>query len=533
MMLPFPDSGSVPGTITALLSELVEHGHTLEVHDRTETFELADVVTASGRLAVGLAAWGVEPGDHVAISMANRREWLEVWFAVARLGAVLVPINTRFTESEAGYVLRKGRVSHLIWEPGAGSLDAAALARLEVVGGLALRGRAVLGPATADGEPSVVDLYRDGVVPDREDGHSVGMIQYTSGSTAFPKGAMLRNAGLVRNGWGLAQAWQLTADDVVLVANPLFHCGGSVFSFMAAVTAGSSVVLMRRWELGAGVEAIASRGVTVAPVIDAAARDLVTFADSTGRAFPTLRLLTTAADPALFARVSDSLGCQVSNVYGLTECSPNVCVGDLRDPIEDRIAHIGRPQEGIVVDIRDPGSRTHVGTGVVGEILVRGGDSIMLGYFDDPVATAQAFTEDGFLRTGDLGRLGPDGQLDYCGRAKLMIKSGGENVSIEEVEGVLRSQPDVADAVVCPVPHERFAEVGFAFLRPVSDATLDPDEVLARCRENLAGFKVPKYAIVVDDLPRAGSGKVDRTALGARARRIVGGETPPVSAVRP
>lgn len=524
-MPPFAEANEVPGGLTLLLAELEERNPGLLIHDGPTAVTLIEVVRASERLAAGLATWGIGEGDRVAIWMANRREWLETWFAVARLGAVLVPLNTRFTLAETAFVLRQGRVSHLIWEPGTGVLDADALAEIEAQDGVDLRGRAVLGIPSAAHEVELRGLYGDGPVPDLEDGMKLGMIQYTSGSTAFPKGAMLRNAGLVRNGWGLGRAWQLSCEDVVLVSNPLFHCGGSVFSFMAAIASGASVVLMSAWRLAEGIEVIADRNITVAPVIDAAARDLAAYARQAGKSLPSLRLVSTAADRALFERVVASLHCDVSNVYGLTECSPNVCVGDLADPLEERLAHIGRPQEGIEVVLRDPDTGADCEIGQIGEIHVRGGSSVMLGYFEDPEATAGVFTDDGLLRTGDLGRLNAEGYLDYCGRAKLMIKSGGENIAIEEVEEALRSHPDVADAVVSPVPHERFAEVGFAFLRRQGGVEVDPAEVLAHCRTRLAGFKIPKQAVVVDDLPRTGSGKVDRAALADRARELVASQS--------
>ena len=178
-------------------------------------------------------------------------------------------------------------------------------------------------------EPPIVPL---------EDGYAPGMIQYTSGSTAFPKGAVLTNASLVRNAEGLGHAWHVTPDDVVLCSNPLFHCGGSVFAFLAGMTRGASVVLLDRWSAEAGAEIMETEGVTVFPGIDAAVRDLVGLARTTGRRPSKLRLVTTAADPALFAAAAEHIGCEVSNVFGLTESSPNVAVGDLHDPQAQRIA---------------------------------------------------------------------------------------------------------------------------------------------------------------------------------------------------
>ncbi|MDO8211105.1 class I adenylate-forming enzyme family protein [Conexibacter sp. CPCC 206217] len=514
----FETRAELPAGLTELLDALAARVPQMQIRDDAGAVTVVELAEASMRLAGGLRAWGVRRGDHVAIWMDNCREWLELWFALARLGAVVVPLNTRFSLAEAEDVLRRGRVSRLVWRPGDGLLDGAALDAFER-GGLPLAGRAVVGGTpTAAHELRFDALRAETLLTDcEEDGDAVGLIQFTSGSTSFPKGAMLRNRGLVENGWGLGRAWQLGPADRVLVSNPLFHCGGSVFSFMAGAAHGACVVLMSRWRLEDGMRRIEEHGITIAPLIDAAVRDLVAAAEGGAPPLPSLRLVSTAADRALFERAHAALGAEVSNVYGLTECSPNVCVGDLRSSLEERLAHIGRPQEGIEVSIRSLATGEEVEDGEVGEIHVRGGASVMIGYLDDPAATAAVFGDDGFLRTGDLGCLRPGGFLDYRGRAKLMIKSGGENIAIEEVEEALRSHPGLADAVVVPVPHERWAEVGFAFLRPIPGTVVEPADVLSGCRARLANFKVPKHAVIVDDLPRTGSGKVDRALLTERA----------------
>jgi fatty-acyl-CoA synthase len=325
------------------------------------------------------------------------------------------------------------------------------------------------------------------------------MVQYTSGSTAFPKGAVLGNGGLVRNAHGLGVAWQMSPADTVLVMNPLFHCGGSVFAFLAAMTHGANVVLVDRWRVADAFALMRAEGVTAFPGIDAAVRDLLSYARASGETVPSLRLVSTAADGALLG-------------------APNVCVGDLRDPLPVRVAKIGRPQPGLEVSIRDPETRAPLGTGEVGVITVRGW-SLMRGYLNDPVATAATIDADGFLWTGDLGALDGDGYLTFHGRAKQMLKSGGENVAIEEVEAALRTHPAVADAVVVPVPHERFGEVGYAYVRLDEGATATPAEVLAHAGRDLAAFKLPKHVEIAPDLPRTGSGKLDRRALAERARQ--------------
>jgi fatty-acyl-CoA synthase len=457
------------------------------------------------RRAAGLRAWGVRPRDKVAIHLRNRVEWLEVWFATAWLDADLVPLNTRFTDSEVRYLLDHSGARFLVWGPSKDGDDPA-------------RG-ATLAPPSMTVATDLAALVGGGATPSVESAEAA-MVQYTSGSTAFPKGAVLGNAGLVRNAHGLGLAWQMSPADTALVMNPLFHCGGSVFAFLAAMTHGANVVLVDRWRVADAFALMRAEGVTAFPGIDAAVRDLLSYARATGETVPSLRLVSTAADGALLGAVAEVLHCEISNVFGLTESSPNVCVGDLRDPLALRVAKIGRPQEGLEVSIRDAETREPLGTGEVGVITVRGW-SLMRGYLNDPVATAATIGADGFLWTGDLGSLDADGYLSFHGRAKQMLKSGGENVAIEEVEAALRTHPAVADAVVVPVPHERFGEVGYAYVRLDEGATATPAEILDHARTSLAAFKLPKHVEIAPDLPRTGSGKLDRRALAERARQRI------------
>jgi fatty-acyl-CoA synthase len=451
--------------------------------------------------------------------MRNGLDWLATWFAVARAGATLVPLNWRFTRPEVDYVLRQSGTRWLILEEGLGALDAETVDQLAS----ALPGLRI---AASDGAEALAadavelsELLAAGPAVCGESTDQVGMIQYTSGSTAFPKGAMLRNGAMIRNGWNLGAAWRMASHDRVLCANPLFHCGGSVFAFLAGFTHDAAIELLPRWEVGAATTRIDTAPVTVFPAIDAMVRDLLAHVRTTRRRLPSLRLVAVPSDGQLLAKVASELGCEVSNVYGLTECSPNVAVGDLDDPLERRIAAIGRPQPGLDVQVRDPETRRVVPAGTLGVINVRGW-SVMLGYHADPDATAAVVDHDGFLWTGDLGSLSADGYLSYVGRAKQMIKSGGENVSIEEVERCLLEHPAVSEAAVVPVPDERFGEVGFAVVRLHAGEHVGAEDVLAHCRTRLAGFKVPRGCEIVDDLPRVGSGKLDRRALGEWASTL-------------
>jgi fatty-acyl-CoA synthase len=508
-------------TLTGLLDEQVWVNADLRWVDDLGSITIEEFAAEVRSLAAGLVAWGLAPGDHVGIAMKNRREWLLTWFAVARAGGVVVPLNNRFALAEAEYVLRTADVRWLFWHPEDNALDGDSLAALEA-DGLPLIGRAVVGAdPVAENEVRFDQLEVGGELPGREQGEGLGMINFTSGSTAFPKGVMLRNAGMIENGHYLGVAWQISPLDRLLLSNPLFHNGGTVFSLLSSLTHGAGMAMIRQWEPGAVAAMIEAERVTVVPTIDAAMRDLMGIIRSGERSLDSVRLVTTAADRSTFEEVGRVFEAEVSNIYGLTECSPNVGVGHLDDPLERRLSCIGRTQPGFEVAIRDPETGAPLDPGTRGEILVRGETMVMLGYYHDPAATAAAFTADGFLRTGDLGTLDDEGYIDYQGRAKLMIKSGGENVSIEEVERVLRRHDELSDAAVVPIPHERFGEVGFAFLCPHPGAEPDPEEVLAFAGESLARFKVPKRAVLIDELPKTGSGKVDRKTLGERATSAV------------
>ena len=498
------DESWPPKRLTDLLCVGAERFPTWSLSDGQQSIGFAELEDRASRLAGGMTAWGVRQGDHVALWMDNDLSWLDVWFATAGIGAVLVPLNTRFTPDEAAFVLSASDSRWLI-KGGAG---------LDRTVGSDLQGVAAIEPT--EHETSLADLADGEPVESREQPGQIGMIQYTSGSTAFPKGVLLRSESLIRNGWGLGRAWQLDETDRVLCANPLFHCGGSVFAFMSAATSGSPLRLMPRWRLDSAIEIIQNEGITIIPGIDAMVRDLVAHTKATQQKLPSLRLISTAADRNLFEGVAEHIGANVSNVYGLTECSTNVCVGDLQDPEELRLERIGRPQPGLQVDIRDPQTNETRPTNQIGEIVVRGW-SLMEGYYKDPVATASVTTDDGYLRTGDLGSVDEDGYMSFEGRLKQMIKSGGENIAIAEVEATLRRHSNVADAVVVPVPHERFGEVGFAFVVPVTEGTLDADELIKFCKQDLAGFKVPKHVTILSELPHTGSGKLDRKRLQEQA----------------
>jgi acyl-CoA synthetase (AMP-forming)/AMP-acid ligase II len=501
--------GSLPASMSELIGwrERVHSGSRVVTEDGT-VVPAQDWARRVPRIAGGLAAMGVEAGDHVALWARNSVAWLELWFAVSWLDAVLVPLNTRLSGPEVADVLDRGDARWLFWEP---------------VGALAEEGsvtRALPAGCRAVGiDDGVDDPWRDAALADpvesRETPGGVGMVQFTSGSTGSPKGVMLRPSAMIRNAFGLAHAWQVTGSDVVLCANPLFHNGGAVFSHLVAVAGGADLVLMRRWDPDRAIDLIHRHGVSVFPTIDTMLRDLLLRRERWSE-LQSLRVASTAGSRVLFEGVRDAWDCRPSNVFGMTETSPNVCVGDVRDDDETRLEWIGRPQPGLEVELRDE-SGDVVPAGTVGEIHVRGW-AVTPGYYRDPVATAATIGPDGFLRTGDLGLLSPDGRLAYSGRLKRMAKSGGENVSLLEVEEAIREHPGVDDVAAVCVPHERYGEAIVAFVTGAAVAEDEPG-VIEFLRSRLAHYKVPRRVVTLEAFPRTGSQKVDYVALAAHARQ--------------
>ncbi|MDQ6525234.1 class I adenylate-forming enzyme family protein [Nocardioides sp. LHD-245] len=499
---------ALPRSLSELLHWRRAHAAGARVIDQDGRVRVADDwLERVPRIAAGLHADGVRPGDHVAIWARNSVAWLELWFAASWLGAVLVPLNHRIAATELAYVLARGDVRRVYWEPLGVLADQSALESVVPPGCVS---RPLVGGPGAD---PWADLVRSEPISSVEEPDAVGVVMFTSGSTGFPKGVMLRPSALIRNAAGLARAWQVDGRDTVLCANPLFHNGGAVFSHLVSVLAGADLVVMRHWDPAAAGDLIQSHQVTVFPTIDTMLRDLLALPDQSR--LQSLRVASTAGSRTLFEAIRDAWDCRPSNVFGLTETSPNVCVGDLADDDETRLTWVGRPQPGLEVELRDTDG-TVVPAGSIGEIHVRGW-AVTPGYYGDPEATAEAIGADGFLRTGDLGVWSPDGLLAYAGRLKRMAKSGGENISLLEVEEEIRTYPGVADVGVVAVPHDRYGEALVAYVT----GSLDPSEaeaLIAYLRERIAHYKVPRRVVVAAGLPRTGSQKVDYVALVQRAR---------------
>ena len=482
-----------------------------------------DLNTRSRIMAGRLSAAGVSAGDRVAILSENSIAWVYAWFGASVLGASVVPLNTRLTWREIEFQLRKTQPRLLLVDephPDSDAVTAFVAKHLDSLLATGVTGRWL---RDAPGTPFPVLEAGDGAavrVAMRNFAADVGMVQFTSGSTASPKGALLRQDTMIATGAANAGRWLVGVDDVFLGTSPFYHCSGSVFTLLCALAGGGSVALMSRWSADRAVKIAQDTGVTVFHGLGSILRDFIRGWERTGLE-SRLRVVGTAETPDLCRYLHDVLGVEVTNVYGLTECSPTVALGDLRDPQEKRIEYIGRPHAGIEVRIVDDEGHV-VPAEAKGEIQVLSWNRMIgyLGLSDDE----QPFTKDGWLRTGDLGSLSADGYLRYHGRIKDMVKSGGENVSALEVEIFLKGHPGIVEAQIIGVEDAKWGEKVVAFVEFAPGSTLTDAELKEFCRSGLAAFKRPKEFIPIDRWPLTGSTKISKPDL--RERLVASMKTP-------
>jgi fatty-acyl-CoA synthase len=339
------------------------------------------------------------------------------------------------------------------------------------------------------------------------------LIQFTSGTTAYPKGAMLTHDNMLRDAWAAGTRIGIRPQDRYFNCRPFFHVAGSTLSALMALVAGATLVTLPTFEAGAALELLERERCTLISGNDTIFQMLMGHEDFPKRKLQ-LRGGWAAAGPQTMRKIIDVLGAkEICAAYGLSEASPNVVMSDWRDPEELRVNGLAMPHEGVELRISPEG-----------EIQVRGWN-VMRGYCNNAEANAKAFTEDGWLRTGDLGELTADGRLRMVGRLKDVFRVGGENVAPAEVEEVLLSHPAVETAQVIGVPDARLGEVPAAYVTLKAGARAEEGELIAWCKARSANFRVPRYLRIVDDFEAIGmtaSGKVQKTKLREHALREFG-----------
>lgn len=510
--------------------ERPDHLAIVTPNERVTWKALADDVL---RHAAALQRLGIARGAKVGVLMPNGYAWAVWAYAAASVGAVVVPVNTRFRQAELAYQLKASDTELLVLVPSIGEVDFLAMVEALVPG---LRPNApgtwhsealprlrhvvvegadtgLAGALVAATVAPVAD--RDAVARVREAGAAIGpddpvVIQYTSGTTAFPKGAMLSHQGTLRNAQNVNARMHVGPDDRIFVPGPFFHVGGSTLGMLLGLVSGATIYALPRFDPAVVLGIIERERITVYSGVDSLFLTLYKHPQFRREALATVRKGWIASSPDIVRMVHRDMGLTgIANVFGISEASPNITIGDLDEPPELRAATCGLPHPGCEVKVIDPATGNAVPAGQSGEICFRG-YSLMLGYYNNPVETAKAIDADGWLHTGDRGVLRASGHLEYHGRIKDMLRVGGENLAPAEVEEVLCTHPKVRQAAVVGLPDERMVEVPAAVIELKDGATCTAEEITAWCKERLAPFKVPRVVAFVDQMPMTGSGKIQK-----------------------
>lgn len=531
-------------TVPALLRAVAaEHGDAEALVDRSADPEMrlsfADLDDRADGVAAALVAAGVDHGDRVAVWAPNCWEWVVVLLGLHRAGAVLVPLNTRYKGAEAAEILRRSRAKVLFTVQGFLGNDYVSMLRDATSGGATLDhldhldhlDRVVLLRDTGDVPDSVTTLDELLAAAGDDDRAEVRRretalrpedtsdLLFTSGTTGHPKGVVMTHGQSLRAFADWADIVGLRAGDRYLCINPFFHTFGYKAGILAALMSGATLVPLATFDLDAVVDTIEAERISMIPGPPTIYQSLLNHPGVTRERTGTLRLAVTgaAAVPVeLVERMRDELGFEtVVTAYGLTESCGIATVCRHDDDPETISTTSGRAVPGVEVAVVDDDG-TALPPGAPGEVVVRG-YTVMHGYFEAPEQTAEVIDADGWLHTGDVGVLDDRGYLQITDRKKDMFIVGGFNAYPAEIERVLLTRPEVAQAAVVGVPDERLGEVGHAFVIPATGADVDERALLEFARGELANFKVPRSVQVVDALPLNASGKVLKYELRQRA----------------
>ena len=503
--------------------------------------DLCDIV------ARGLLAMGIKKGDHVAIWATNYPEWLLTMFATAKIGAIMVTVNTSYKIFELEYLMRQSDSKTLILIDGfkdcnyidilnelcpelkcsePGKLNSKALPVLKNV--------IYIGEKNFPGTFNWNDIYKAApevsaeelsIVQASLDIHDVINMQYTSGTTGFPKGVMLTHYNLVNNGNCIGDGMKFTHEDKLCIPVPFFHCFGCVLAIMASVTHGTTMVPIDYYQPLKVMEAVQNEQCTAVHGVPTMFIAMLEHPDFNKFKFTKLRTGIMAGSPCpikVMKEVVDLMGMKdITIVYGQTEASPGCTMTKVDDDLEIRVSTVGRAFPGVECKIVDPATNLEVPYGTQGEFVARG-YNIMKGYYKMPEATTQAIDEEGWLHTGDLSTMDENGYFKITGRIKDMIIRGGENIYPKEIEEFLYTHPAVKDVQVIGVPSKQYGEEVMAYIILKEGVRITEDEIKESVRNNMARHKTPKYIKFTDAFPMTASGKIQKYKMREAAIEELG-----------
>ncbi|MBC2643310.1 MULTISPECIES: AMP-binding protein [unclassified Rhodococcus (in: high G+C Gram-positive bacteria)] len=492
--------------------------------------ELARDVDA---VAAGLLARGIVKGDRVGIWAPNCPEWTLIQYATAKIGAILVNINPAYRAHELQYVLDQAGIRLLVSAPQFKSSDYAAMIEevrpqcpdLETV---VLLGSAEWSRLASDGAAAhAADPARLAAAQAALSADDPINIQYTSGTTGFPKGATLSHHNILNNGYFVGELCHYTEQDRVCIPVPFYHCFGMVMGNLACTSHGATMVIPgRSFDPVATLQAVEAErctslyGVPTMFIAELAVHDFDSFDLSS------LRTGIMAGSPCpveVMKHVIELMGmAEVSICYGMTETSPVSLQTRADDTIDQRVSTVGRVGPHLEVKIVDPATGLTVSRGEPGELCTRG-YSVMLGYWNNPEKTAEAIDAGRWMHTGDIGVMDSDGYVAITGRIKDMVIRGGENVYPREIEEFLYTHPDILDAQVIGVPDPKYGEELMVWVRMKEDTEpLDAEKVREFCTGKLAHYKIPRYVHVVDEFPMTVTGKVRKVEMREQSLDLLG-----------
>jgi len=488
-------------------------------------------------MARGLIAIGVTRGSHVGLWAQNVPDWLTFLYACAKIGAVCITVNTNYKQNELEYLVEDSDMHTLCltdgtWESNyvdmaytmlpelreceRGHLESKRFPKLKnvvYIGQEKFRGMyntaeiLLLGENTEDDE---FQRLRKAVTC-----HDVVNMQYTSGTTGFPKGVMLTHYNIANDGFLTGEHMKFTQDDKLCVCVPLFHCFGVVLATMNCLTHGCTEVLVERFDPLVTLASVHKERCTAlygVPTMFIAELNHPMFDMFDLSCLRTGIMAGSLCPIELMRKVEEKMFLRVTSVYGLTESSPGMSQTRIDDPDEWRYTTVGRDYEFVDVKVLDPETNKEVPAGTQGEMCCKG-FNVMKGYYKKPEATAEVIDENGYLHSGDLGIMDENGNYRITGRIKDMIIRGGENIYPREIEEFLYHLPGVRDVQVAGVPSKKYGEEVGAFIILDDGATLTEEEVRDWCRGKIARYKIPKYVFFVKEYPLTGSGKIQKFKL--------------------
>ncbi len=512
--------------------------------DYTRTWREFDEET--DLVARAFIAMGVEKGDHIAIWAGNIPQWIITLYAAAKIGAVLVTVNTAYKIFELEYLLRQSDTKVLVMDKKYRDTDYAEIvtelcptlrdyrvgeycdAALPFLDTVITCGSEHTGMLSFERLYDIGETVPEAVLIQRQtefDADDVVNMQYTSGTTGFPKGVMLTHKNIINNGWFIGECMKFTSDDRLCITVPFFHCFGLVLAMMAALTHCTSIVPIEYFKAQFVMDAIQNEKCTAVHGVPTMFIAMLEHKDFAKYDFSTLRTGIMAGSPCpvkVMQQVVDEMGMrEITIAYGQTEASPVCTQTTVDDSIETRVNTVGRPLPMIETKIVDPETGEEVGDNIAGEFCARG-YNIMKGYYKMPEATANAIDSDGWLHSGDLAMRDEKGYYKIVGRIKDMIIRGGENIYPKEIEEFLYTHESVSDVQVIGVPSKKYGEEIMACVILKQGAKITEEELKDFVAANMARHKVPRYIRFIDSFPLTASGKIQKYKMREWAVELLG-----------